>query len=443
MLDVVRHELLREGISLGLLTSSFSITGLNFLWSPNLLSIFFTDYSWKKRILLLSFISMCCVMTSVVGPASAILFIPTQVWLPNGWTQFYLGGTNDERWPSLLTAEHTGPKLCRDHSSMLQLVCPTGGYETISPRLRFAPEVVFDIPIHDCYYTRMIHGRSPWLRKNATEQITPEVWVQTPRADVTFMMQDLSYVYNDAQDAATGRNRRLRDFVDGSYMISASKLPVGRVVCGPPRIIQNDTNTLPFPVLAPNQKWRNLSTISPEDSWGPVIDHDVEDLHSVRVNKSKVTQASTVWVPLSPEFEAATTGLAIISQNLEMTVGRGCTLDFRWATGHVVRGSASSMGAFEAVIDEATPPSDSSNHFSRYDPADFFDPRATSNYGPTIKASKSWLDAAFPKYVVAAEPNAYNMTTLEDMIDRTTISYPDYVASNDTKRAYEQLAILE
>lgn len=446
MLDIIRYELLHEGISLGLLTASFSITGLNFLWSPNLLSIFFTNYSWTKRILLLLFISTCCILTSIVGPASAILFVPTQLWRQNGWTHIHLGGDNNTRWPLQLTAENTGPGLCGEHSTMLELVCPGGGYDNISPRLRYPPAVVYSIPIPDCYYTRFIRGRAPWLHKSAAEQMTPEIWVHTPRADVTFMMNDINMVYGDAQNSATGRNKRLRDFVDGVYQIAPSKLPVGRVVCGPPQLISSDTKTLSFPVLAPDHKWRNFSTKSMEESWGPVIEHYVGNMSRLYATKEHATQANTQWIPLWPEFGAATAGLAVISQNLEITVARGCTLDFRWATGHTIRISENVMTSatgFVSLIDEATPPPDSSNHFMPYDPGDFFDPRTFANYGPTITASIDWLDAAFPTCIAAGEASGYNMTTIEAMIDRTTASYPDWVISNDTTKAFNQLLMVE
>lgn len=443
MLDVVRYQLLHEGINLGLLTSSFSIMGLNFLWSPNLLSIFFTDYTWRKRLFLLGFIITCCVMTSVVGPASALLFVPTQVWKSYGWTNFNLGGTDERRWPRRLTIEHVGPPACRDPDRMLMMVCPAGGFNTLYPRLIRSPEVNFDIPIHDARYTRLIRVKTPWFNKNFTEQTTDETWVLTSRSDVTFMMQDLSYVHGGLKEIATGRRRRLRDFVDGGYMISESKIPVGRTVCGPPRVIDNGTKSLPFPILEPDHVWRNLSTISPNENWGPTKEHDVEDLNSFHARKNKVTQARTVWVPLGAEYGAATAGLVVISQNMYLTVGRACTLDFRWASGQVYVVSGSILGAFETEIGPKKRPTNSENQYHRLETGQFMDPRLAPHLGPTIKADKDWLDNIFPKYINTTEPDGYNMTTLEYMIDSTTASWPDYVISNETGISYGVLSQVE
>jgi hypothetical protein len=85
VLDVIRHQLLHDGINLGLLSSGLSFNVLNFLWSPDFLSAFRTKRPLGFKIWLCSVILLCCILVSIVGQASALLCIPIQLWL-RSWT---------------------------------------------------------------------------------------------------------------------------------------------------------------------------------------------------------------------------------------------------------------------------------------------------------------------------------------------------------------------
>lgn len=149
VLDLVRYELLHEGLNLGLLVSSFSMVGLNFLWSPEMLSIFKASYTKRKRIWLFSVITICCSLTAVVGPASALLLVPDQAWKSYGWTEFYLGGTDADLWPAKLTARHAGPKKCLQPGNTTLTICPAGGYQMVSARLQKDPDTAYTIYLQD------------------------------------------------------------------------------------------------------------------------------------------------------------------------------------------------------------------------------------------------------------------------------------------------------
>lgn len=114
-------------------------------------------------------------------------------------------------------------------------------------------------------------------------------------------------------------------------MITQGQIPVGRTVCGPPIVIEDDTKVLLFPVPASNHKWHTIASGS-EQGGGPLRDFTVGGLQRIDTI-TKSTQTRAKWFALGPEFGAATAGVAVVSQNATAAVGRGCTLDVRWALG--------------------------------------------------------------------------------------------------------------
>ncbi|KAF7509850.1 hypothetical protein GJ744_007361 [Endocarpon pusillum] len=256
---MIRYQLINGGINLGLLGSGFSFIGLNFLWSPNFASIFRATYAPTSKIKLLFVIVLCSILVAVVGPASALLFIPAQVWKGHRGTEFYLGGTDNQLWPNHFTANHSGLEICRQNPPVLEMVCPYGGFQTLSNGLLFQPDTAFENLLDDKSIRRIIRGYTYSYLLDADHQRTSEIWVHTSRGDTSHMLGDLADKHHTAEKIATGRNRRLRDFIDESYLISEGRIPVGRTVCGPTVVIENDTEALPFPVLAPDHKWHNIS----------------------------------------------------------------------------------------------------------------------------------------------------------------------------------------
>jgi hypothetical protein len=266
---------------------------------------------------------------------------------------------------------------------------------------------------------RLINGCSPDGDTTTDQQLWPETWAYTVRGDTSFNMRDLGYKYGIAQCFATGRSRRLRDFIGGAYSISEGQIPVTRTVCGPPVLVDNNTRSLPFPILAPDHKWRNVP-FGPNQDWGPLADVELSDLQHRELASS---QARAKWVTLNSTLGAATAGLAFVSQNSTTTIGIGCTIDSRWALGQTFRSDSSPFLSFDVHIGKPVKPV--GNSYAGYKPQDFFDAKITPSYGQTIKADQDWLDSISPLYSIASsDEDGYNMTTFEALLDATYLSSP-------------------
>lgn len=438
VLDAVRYEVLHKGLNLGLLNSSFSVAGLNFLWSQGFLSAFDGKYWVPTRIWIFSVITFCCILVSTVGPASALLLIPSSVWQTSGRTEFYLGGTEDQLWPSRLTIDHTGPNICLDSPPRLLAVCPFGGLQRLADRLQNPVLTGFEIALDDQGVPRTINGHAPAYGLAAHQQASNETWAWAVRGDASLMMNDLGHKYSIAQSFATGRNRHLRDFVNGGHQVSESRIPVGRAVCGPPIEIRNDTRTLPFPILARNHQWRDIS-FGLDQTWGPVADFQVEDLQKLD-RTTEANRARAKWVVLTSEFGAATAGTAFVSYNSTHAVGRGCTIDCRWAVGQTFRERNTLLGAYSSHIGK--PVQLSGNTYWPPGYTDFFDPNWLPWYGDTIKVDQAWLDAAFPVYVETSDGHSVNLTTFDTLL-QPVVANPSLTMSADPATAWSALLSLE
>ncbi|KAE9364944.1 hypothetical protein N431DRAFT_517787, partial [Stipitochalara longipes BDJ] len=95
VLHYIQYELLHgRGIPLGSLLASFQVTYLGTLWSPGLWATSSADISRVRRLLLTIFIVLALLIGATVGPASAILMVPSLDY----WTHS-LGATASMGFP--------------------------------------------------------------------------------------------------------------------------------------------------------------------------------------------------------------------------------------------------------------------------------------------------------------------------------------------------------
>ena len=106
-LDLVRYHLFNEGLNLGLLGSGVSMASPSWLWSNNLISGIRTSlddrpkltfktsgaYSGiilivRSKLFLFTLLVSSTFLATAVGPASALLIIPTQLWVQGADTHF-------------------------------------------------------------------------------------------------------------------------------------------------------------------------------------------------------------------------------------------------------------------------------------------------------------------------------------------------------------------
>lgn len=411
VLDVIRNQLINDGVSLGLLSSAFSLPGLNLLWSPDLLSTFSATYRLRIKVVLCFTIIVCCILISVVGPSSALLFLPSPLWISDGGTDFYIAGTNDQLWPQRLTINHTGPSSCRQFPLPNLEFCPFASSKSMLHNIQRLPETPgWTVYRKNGGPPRLIIGSSPDTEGVADPQVS-DMWAWTVHGATTTHLQDLFSKYNIAQRHATGRNRRLRDFIDGGYMIQDGLIPVVRTACGPLKEIGVNTTTLPFPVLEPTRRWHEVPH-GKLPTLGPLKDVEVYGMRILNIADDGLARAK--WLSLPSDFEGVTAGLVHICQNKTSMFGRACAVDGRWANGQTFRSKDQVVIAWSGSIGKFSVKT-SGNAAGAGHPPEFSD--LVAHYGKTIKADQEWLDMVSPLYETTSKPDGFNMTVFEAILN--------------------------
>lgn len=380
------------------------------------------------KVVLCFTIIICCILVSVMGPSSALLFLPSQQWFSNGGTDFYIAGTMDQLWPQHLTVNHTGPPTCRQSPLPTLEFCPFSIMKSLLEHPQGPPEApAWDLYLKNGAAPRLILGNSPNTRTiSSSRPQVPEMWAWAVHGASLTHTNDLINRYNLAQKYATGRNKCLNRFINGGYSSQRGLIPVARTVCGPPQEIGVNTMSLPFPLLNSTEQWHKAPYRTPP-TWGPLKELAIHGMQ--HLNFSNHVPARTKWMSLPPDFTGATAGLVHICQNESFTLARACAIDSRWAQGQTFRGSHNLVDAWSSSIGKFSELSD--NVLVTERPFHFWDRAAL--YGKTIKAEQEWIDAISPLYGTDTDSNGFNMTVFEAVLNSSfkVLKDPSSILNDD------------
>lgn len=162
VISLIQHELLRgQGLPLGSLFAGFQIADLSYLVSP---AFWGATIAHEQRTLyrfLVMLIATSAILGALVGPASAILMLPSLGWWDigaskartllefAGYTQLYLDASESTLWPSRITVENFMPSNCHSSITDVPVNCPAGGLSNIlalSPPLFDTSNTTMQIP---------------------------------------------------------------------------------------------------------------------------------------------------------------------------------------------------------------------------------------------------------------------------------------------------------
>lgn len=137
VLHMLRHELIHHGVPLGFVGSGIYFSQVNRLWSPEMiigLAHYFKNgrdiyQSWRRTGLSL-LVALAALLAVLIAPSTAILLQPRLQNVPAGHPSYYIPATADQLWPSLLDGMEE-PQECFDGNTSTQILCASGGYESL------------------------------------------------------------------------------------------------------------------------------------------------------------------------------------------------------------------------------------------------------------------------------------------------------------------------
>lgn len=146
VLTYIQFELLQgSGIPLGSLLSAFQVNNLSSLWSPGLWATTFARGLNLRRFLLVAIVILAVTLGAIVGPASAILMVPSLGYWndqlpvytqPSWWTnneklRYFVCASESSLWPSRINTVDAYPPDCNSTASPMPEYCPLGGFSTL------------------------------------------------------------------------------------------------------------------------------------------------------------------------------------------------------------------------------------------------------------------------------------------------------------------------
>ncbi|KAF9878665.1 hypothetical protein CkaCkLH20_03565 [Colletotrichum karsti] len=139
-ISMVRRRLVGDGVRLGFLTGGYRVGDLNYLASSP-----FRHQGMKQLVswefILVAYLFFATLMSTIVGPASAVLLVPTPGWFPMDHDKafskinmpIFYDSTAGQVWPTVFndTLEWQDISECLYTEGTYQSWCPSGGFSEI------------------------------------------------------------------------------------------------------------------------------------------------------------------------------------------------------------------------------------------------------------------------------------------------------------------------
>ena len=127
-LAVIRHEATSgAGLPFGAFLGGLQFLQVGYLWSPELWSsIAAKDFGWRRKIWVFLILIICGILATTVGPSSATLLIPRQIYWALPYSHFAVNGSFQDIWPDSVNGSMV-PQECGRLSSASVSISPCPG----------------------------------------------------------------------------------------------------------------------------------------------------------------------------------------------------------------------------------------------------------------------------------------------------------------------------
>jgi hypothetical protein len=173
----------------------------------------------RSKAFLYATLISCTVLATQVGPASAMIFTPAQLWIKATSTHFYIAGMEDVLWLATLTSNDNGSNLCRQSPLHVEYSsCLYGSWRVLPRAITILRSVRhgfrFYIPEGGAYKfppSALIYGNMANPERNFTSE-DPDTWAATSYLGVASHMD---YLNQHTMQAFWTRERMGKDQASG------------------------------------------------------------------------------------------------------------------------------------------------------------------------------------------------------------------------------------
>jgi hypothetical protein len=240
LLDLIRYFLFvdEQGLPLGLAGAKLKFNSIMYICSQTFWVGIHGFTSWRRRILVACLTISCCLLTTFIGPSSALLAIPVyRTNWPAGGTQFWLSGNESVLWPDVLDSSSVGGQDCLNPSASMiysDLLNKTGCiWSWTSGLTQYAKDGHFDthsynITVYDGIAMRELQRRP-----------SGDTWVLASMVNIAWMSSAISQRWLDVVLFATTNWTPLSSYSryyfrerTGTVARVRSQIPAVRTDCG-------------------------------------------------------------------------------------------------------------------------------------------------------------------------------------------------------------------
>ncbi|KAF5021212.1 hypothetical protein F66182_6751 [Fusarium sp. NRRL 66182] len=236
---LLRSELVfGDGMPLGLLVSGFSFSQVSYFWSAE----FIGGLAWNRNMSFVKKLKRCAFILLVLiggalallaGPATALLMVPRILEWPVGGGVFWLNGSQEQLWPTLLNADYYSEVDCTlGAGQFTNNKCPAQGFFAIYQHFfswwnNYKP-VAFEL--NDDFVRKTVYARPAMLADANT-------WAYTAHAATATMQDALRGAHMGALTHLEARHPNKRPFparlvwADPMRYKVETKVPAARVFC--------------------------------------------------------------------------------------------------------------------------------------------------------------------------------------------------------------------
>ena len=257
VLHVLRHDLIRNGVPLGLLGSGVFFSQANCFWSPEMLVGAFHCVRHWKRLRLLFVIVLAGSLALLIAPSAAMLLQPQSQSVPVGGTTYYLPVTPDQLWPSEVNGSDERSECFGEYSEQ-NIVCASAGLESFRNYfLNFNTSFIVPSLMHDIYAMsplvfQSLAGKIPRLLNSGTVfGFARETSILEPNAVTATLQDSLTGDWRDAAKSSPGsRFSAVREYQYADRRLSSvvTTSPAVHTRCAPAQNVSAGQVEINFPV---------------------------------------------------------------------------------------------------------------------------------------------------------------------------------------------------
>ena len=257
VLHVLRHDLIRNGVPLGLLGSGVFFSQVNCFWSPEMLVGAFSCVRDWKRLRLFLVIVLAGSLALLIAPSAAVLLQPQSQSVPAGGTTYYLPVTPDQLWPSEVNGSDERSECFGEYSDR-NIVCASAGFESVRNYfLNFntsfvVPVLMWDHTAMSPLVFQSLAGKIPRLLNSGNVfGFSRETSILQPNAVTATLQESLTGDWRDAADNSPGsRFSAVREYQYAYQRLSSvvNTSPAVLTKCAPAQNVSAGQVEINFPV---------------------------------------------------------------------------------------------------------------------------------------------------------------------------------------------------